>query len=553
MANQFVTAAAYSAAAGTNAGAAGLVVSPHNSTATTTIGNFGHPSEAAAATSVDDLLKQLFLTGTPTPLLRDSSDDGTPKRLPEFPGLTKKDESSAKQTDESSGSNCNTNNATYHKSEEGTALCLLQLLATEDSKVTSPSSTSAPPPFHNEGSASSDPSVAMLTALLESLHVTDHQNTSVAASPVTRPATTPSSTEDIYTADGLQPVVVVDHPGVAALSPACNVPMSHPSPAAANGLTAAATGQEVYCDDNNNNASGFEVFLPGGSLNLDVFKVYPCRNDSFMHDRKSCPFYHSERDRRRHPSLYRAEQCDDQFDLDDDALCICPRGDGCDKCHNRHELLYHPSIYKQRFCSSYSHHGGRRGGAPCYRGQFCAFAHTRNEIRCQLFCEESELDPSPSFFMMEFKTCWCPYGTQHDWHGCLYAHTYQDCRRSPRIGYGSEPCPYWQKDLHSVKYRKRCPFGTRCPYSHGSKEQLYHPAYYKTMPCADYKARKACPRGRLCAFYHDLSEKRTPASDASSYDYSKPLPTALMTFLQPNFMSPPLFNLDDFEAFGHAR
>ena len=28
-----------------------------------------------------------------------------------------------------------------------------------------------------------------------------------------------------------------------------------------------------------------------------------------------------------------------------------------------------------------------------------------------------------------------------------------------------------------VAYADRCPLGVRCPYTHGAKEQLYHPAY----------------------------------------------------------------------------
>jgi hypothetical protein len=30
---------------------------------------------------------------------------------------------------------------------------------------------------------------------------------------------------------------------------------------------------------------------------------------------------------------------------------------------------------------------------------------------------------------------WCPIGAQHDWQTCAYAHTYQDARRKPSIGY----------------------------------------------------------------------------------------------------------------------
>lgn len=39
--------------------------------------------------------------------------------------------------------------------------------------------------------------------------------------------------------------------------------------------------------------------LPDGSLDLNVFKVFPCRNKNLLHERKSCPFYHNYRDKRR--------------------------------------------------------------------------------------------------------------------------------------------------------------------------------------------------------------------------------------------------------------
>ncbi|KAL8269799.1 hypothetical protein Esti_006278 [Eimeria stiedai] len=288
-----------------------------------------------------------------------------------------------------------------------------------------------------------------------------------------------------------------------------------------------------------------------GALNLSSFKVFPCRHKhSLSHDKKYCPFYHNFRDKRRFPVTYRAEQCEEHFDLDSSSL-QCSKGDACDKSHNRHELLYHPSIFKQRFCSSYA---TRNGTERCGRGQFCAFAHSREEVRAPLFSVSEETNPTTDFFMQHFKTVWCPYGVQHDWYTCVYAHTYQDCRRSPQVGYGSEPCPAWNKDVHSADYGRRCPHGTLCPYSHGSKEQLYHSSYYKTMPCMDYRARDrggvSCPRGTLCAFYHEASERRWPVR--VSVDYSVPLPPARNALLQPQFLRPPLFNLDDFEAFGHT-
>ncbi|KFG33764.1 zinc finger (CCCH type) motif-containing protein [Toxoplasma gondii GAB2-2007-GAL-DOM2] len=318
------------------------------------------------------------------------------------------------------------------------------------------------------------------------------------------------------------------------------------------------------------------VFLPDGSLDLDLFKVFPCRHRNVLHERKSCPFYHNYRDKRRAPVTYQAEQCEEQFDLDT-ATIQCSKGDNCERCHNRHELLYHPNIYKQRFCSNFSQ-TEKGGSTTCARGVFCAFAHSRAEIRATLFTEQEEKEPDCQFFVAKFKTVWCPYGSQHDWHTCVYAHTYQDCRRAPAIGYGSEPCPSWSKDLHSADYDRRCPHGARCSFSHGSKEQLYHPSYYKTMPCMDYRPQSGdangksgekgrsfrhggsgssggCPRGFLCAFYHEVTERRLPVPPCSTpgwtFSYSMPLPLSQLKLLQPLFLEPPLFNLDDFEAFGH--
>ncbi|CEL97731.1 unnamed protein product [Vitrella brassicaformis CCMP3155] len=270
------------------------------------------------------------------------------------------------------------------------------------------------------------------------------------------------------------------------------------------------------------------------------FKTQPCRNKAHAHDRKICPFYHNLRDRRRPPfGQYKAEPCEDHFDLELQSLA-CKKGDACDKCHNRLELLYHPEVYKQRFCATYP------DVSRCQRGKFCAFAHSREEIRCPIFSPEEESERTADFFMSKFKTKWCPYGIQHDWHSCVYAHTYQDFRRTPELGYGSEPCPYWEKDkdkhAHALDYEQRCPNkGFYCQYAHGSKEQLYHPSYYKVMPCADWKANGWCPRGDLCAFYHDASQKRYPP--ATNFDYTKPL--ASIDKLQTHVTKPILFNLED--------
>lgn len=212
--------------------------------------------------------------------------------------------------------------------------------------------------------------------------------------------------------------------------------------------------------------------------------------------------------------------------------------------------LYHPKVYKHRFCSSYPN------VVECRRGSACAFAHSRDEIRAILLNEAEEMqDPSAltnDFFMYKFKTLWCPVGVQHDWQTCVYAHNYQDARRHPNIGYGPRPCPYWKRKETNLEYSQRCPLGVRCPYSHGAKEQLYHPAYFKTVTCQDMPS-SACPRGKLCAFWHKKSQQRTSygKSDAD-FDYKTPLTKAAVdpngSNIQSDFLSPPFELLSSLQA-----
>eukprot|EP00440_Ansanella_granifera_P014534 gb/GFBE01015798.1/.p1 GENE.gb/GFBE01015798.1/~~gb/GFBE01015798.1/.p1 ORF type:complete len:391 (+),score=56.35 gb/GFBE01015798.1/:1-1173(+) len=195
----------------------------------------------------------------------------------------------------------------------------------------------------------------------------------------------------------------------------------------------------------------------------------------------------------------------------------------------------HAGRPKRRFCTSYP------DVSACRRGSSCAFAHSREEICAPLLeIEEEQQEPSAltdEFFMFKYKMRWCPIGVQHEWHTCVYAHNYQDARRPVEIGYGAKLCPYWSKKDTGAEYSQRCPLGLRCPYSHGAKEQLYHPHYFKTVVCRDLRG-KACPRQRLCAFFHHRSERRgAPADDV---DYTQPLASeALPENWVSEFLSPP--------------
>ncbi|CAE8702151.1 unnamed protein product, partial [Polarella glacialis] len=143
------------------------------------------------------------------------------------------------------------------------------------------------------------------------------------------------------------------------------------------------------------------------------------------------------------------------------------------------------------------------------------------------------------FFTERFKTLWCPIGAQHDWQSCMYAHTYQDVRRPPGIGYGHQLCPYWNKKETNLAYAQRCPLGPRCPYAHGAKEQLYHPNYFRTLVCRDLQRRR-CPRSHLCAFFHRIGDCRKVHHD--DVNYSQPLSKEnLPNDWLAHFMNPPRF------------
>jgi len=271
------------------------------------------------------------------------------------------------------------------------------------------------------------------------------------------------------------------------------------------------------------------------------FKTMPCAhgNSSCSHDHRCCPFFHSDRDRRRTVvedsgvgPRYCAEPCNEQFDTQ---RC-CSRGDDCKFCHSTAELLYHPDVFRKRLC-----YQAKR----CPRGRYCAFAHSRQELLVPHFGEAEEADPSEEFIAHRFKTQWCPIGGPHDWENCVYAHTYRDWRRTPLIGYSSRPCPQWTRSIANgspeLNYDDRCPRGMACPLAHGSKEQLYHPQFYKTSPCSE----TFCKRGSLCAFTHGPHDTRHPSQEednAQSAEDHKKNVMELLERYQPTFWNPPKYH-----------
>jgi len=301
----------------------------------------------------------------------------------------------------------------------------------------------------------------------------------------------------------------------------------------------------------------------------------------------SCPFAHTREEISYHAAKYKTKLCNDRDCRGQDVCCFA-HGDyelrhrALDRysywsvfggaglqgvralgnldpsmgalIHGRAAMgaLYHPKVYKHRFCASFP------AVVTCRRGESCAFAHSRDEIRTPLLSEDEEAQKQHAltndFFMFKFKTLWCPIGVQHDWQTCVYAHNYQDARRHPGIGYGPRPCPYWKRKETTLEYAQRCPLGCRCPFSHGAKEQLYHPSYFKTVTCQDWPNAN-CPRRKLCAFWHKRgemrSQQRAQTATDEDFDYKMPIvEVKLGQELQTDFLSPPFKLLSALQADG---
>lgn len=197
------------------------------------------------------------------------------------------------------------------------------------------------------------------------------------------------------------------------------------------------------------------------------------------------------------------------------------------------ELPENLDVRKRRFCASFPNFDR------CKQGSACPYAHGREEVLGAVCTEKEEAmdGVSSDFFVWTYKTIWCPIGAFHDWQECIYAHNYQDLRRDPRIGYSTKACPEWARANRAPEYASRCPRGYACGHAHGAKEQLYHPAYFRTILCNDHFTGRSCPRGRACAFYHQKKERRQAVAWPNHGDViTSPV---IRAFLQPDIHFPP--------------
>lgn len=228
-------------------------------------------------------------------------------------------------------------------------------------------------------------------------------------------------------------------------------------------------------------------------LDLSSFKYFQCTNNE-PHNQKQCPYFHNAQDRRRQGDFYTEQMC--SFAKNNSN---CPKGQFCDKSHNQVEQLYRSDRYKTKFCYFYPNEL-----AKCEYGIFCSFAHNESEIVTPLI---HNLIYDTDFYIFHYKTVFCPYNlSQHVKSLCVYAHNWQDFRRSPSFyDYEPQPCENWNPNDHITDYEKGCPMEMKCKKCHGWKEAEYHPQNYKIRKCPN---EKNCRRNQDCPHWHSENEQR---------------------------------------------
>eukprot|EP00826_Nyctotherus_ovalis_P064341 TRINITY_DN9435_c0_g2_i3.p1 TRINITY_DN9435_c0_g2~~TRINITY_DN9435_c0_g2_i3.p1 ORF type:complete len:538 (-),score=72.96 TRINITY_DN9435_c0_g2_i3:279-1892(-) len=239
------------------------------------------------------------------------------------------------------------------------------------------------------------------------------------------------------------------------------------------------------------------IYTFNSSINLNTFKAFPCASKE-AHSQKRCVYYHSGSDRRRVPVFYSAEKCVSYKERG-----YCEQGDACSKSHNIIEQFYHPDKYKKRMCHELALKND------CEYGSYCGFAHAQPELKIELL---HEMDRDYGFYMWKFKTEWCPFTHEHNKSICVYAHNWQDYRRSPLL-YSSRPCPNWSYKRYVTNYENACVDGFLCKWSHGWKESQFHPSLYKTALCPE---PEKCHKGLDCPYYHSAADMRHTSTAESS-------------------------------------
>lgn len=234
-------------------------------------------------------------------------------------------------------------------------------------------------------------------------------------------------------------------------------------------------------------------------VNLFQFKTELCEI-SAKHCEKKCTYFHSSKDRRR--NLYNTNYTSETCGFNDKN---CIYGDFCKRSHSQVEVLYHIDKFKTRFCCHYDETKTLdKINEECPYGSVCSFVHCESELRIELI---HRLPKNEGFFIYYFKTVICPFDKPHDKAACVYAHNFQDFRRSPiNYIYDKRNCQNWNNKKMIMSYNEGCEKSYSCPFSHGWKEQDYHPLSYKTLKCKYYM--EGCDKGENCPYFHTKEIKR---------------------------------------------
>lgn len=260
-----------------------------------------------------------------------------------------------------------------------------------------------------------------------------------------------------------------------------------------------------HCPEEKRNSSSqlgnSQVVISLSLDNLSTFKMQKCRL-TYKHSEKQCTFYHSLKDKRRSADkhFYSSELCGLAANEK-----VCRDGDFCKKSHNQVEMFYHKEKFKTKFCSFYSISKTLASiNSECPYGTVCSFSHCEKEIRIDLI---HKLEKNQDFYLYFFKTVVCPFDKSHDKSTCSYAHNLQDFRRNPKkYVYDKKNCSKWDNKKTILNYLDGCCFGYSCRFSHGWKEQDFHPLTYKTTKCKYYK--DGCEKHAACPFFHKNELKR---------------------------------------------
>jgi hypothetical protein len=104
---------------------------------------------------------------------------------------------------------------------------------------------------------------------------------------------------------------------------------------------------------------------------MATYKAFKCK-DTTLHDKRTCPNWHTQSDRRRNPFEYNYS-CFDCPNIS--ANGECKDGDNCPHSHTMLEKMFHPELYKISMCQR------TLRGDKCDRDALCAFAHNEADLR----------------------------------------------------------------------------------------------------------------------------------------------------------------------------